>query len=139
MRIVVGEINQEPIEIKEDISASAWDISSFDVKFVDNININCRFVRIDRVIFADINVATRREIVCSRCLSQVGQSVRQDFKKNYDIGNLDGYLDIDEDIQEEILLNFPMKVLCSSSCRGLCSGCGVNLNYRECICQNRTG
>ena len=56
------------------------------------------------------------------------------FDLNYNLSNLGNYLDIDKDVREEMLLNFPMKVLCSEDCKGICSGCGANLNNQKCSC-----
>jgi uncharacterized protein len=37
-------------------------------------------------------------------------------------------------IEEQVLLALPTRPLCREDCRGLCSGCGVNLNSEECAC-----
>jgi uncharacterized protein len=37
--------------------------------------------------------------------------------------------------RETFILNMPSKTLCREDCRGLCSGCGVNLNYEKCRCK----
>ena len=38
--------------------------------------------------------------------------------------------------REIINLSIPIQVACVNSCKGLCSGCGVNLNFEECTCKN---
>ncbi len=43
-------------------------------------------------------------------------------------------LDLDLMVYEEIILDFPMKVLCEDDCKGLCSSCGTNLNKGVCGC-----
>lgn len=43
-------------------------------------------------------------------------------------------IDVDQLIAEQLFLVLPAKVLCSSSCRGLCPICGANLNYGDCGC-----
>jgi len=45
-----------------------------------------------------------------------------------------GEYDISQRIRESILLELPLKPLCSESCRGLCPMCGANLNETECDC-----
>lgn len=37
-------------------------------------------------------------------------------------------------IQEQILLQVPMKPLCRPDCKGLCGQCGANLNEGSCSC-----
>jgi len=46
-------------------------------------------------------------------------------------------LDVSEDIRAEILLEFPMNLLCSDECRGLCPECGQNLNEKSCSCRTQ--
>ena len=47
----------------------------------------------------------------------------------------DGAVDLSELARETFILNMPSKTLCREDCRGLCSGCGVNLNYEKCRCK----
>ncbi len=35
---------------------------------------------------------------------------------------------------EQLLLNVPIKVLCSEACRGICPRCGSDLNVEGCVC-----
>lgn len=37
-------------------------------------------------------------------------------------------------LREQILLEIPMKGLCSPHCKGLCPGCGTNMNVGSCSC-----
>jgi uncharacterized protein len=43
-------------------------------------------------------------------------------------------IDITHDLRDTILLAIPMKLLCSEECRGLCAGCGADLNVESCRC-----
>ena len=43
-------------------------------------------------------------------------------------------LDLGEALREYALLELPMRPLCKSDCRGLCAGCGVDLNVETCRC-----
>ena len=47
----------------------------------------------------------------------------------------DKELDISPMVVEELLVNLPMKSLCSDSCQGLCPACGFNRNEKACQCQ----
>ena len=53
---------------------------------------------------------------------------------------IDGYnLDVDLLIFDEILLGFPLKVLCKPDCEGICKTCGKNLNKESCDCEQSVG
>ena len=54
-------------------------------------------------------------------------------KLNYNIRDLEE-VDIRDNIREEVILDYPLKPLCKADCRGICPGCGVNLNIEECKC-----
>ena len=42
--------------------------------------------------------------------------------------------DLTELVLSDILIDFPVAVLCSDDCKGLCSICGKNLNEEACSC-----
>lgn len=88
-------------------------------------------------------------IPCSRCLEEVPTTIHFDIDKEFrieksaivdeEMENIDyliGFdLDIDKLIYGEILVNWPMKVLCKEDCKGICKVCGMNLNKGDCNCQ----
>ncbi|MCK4809603.1 MAG: DUF177 domain-containing protein [Candidatus Omnitrophica bacterium] len=137
MRVAIDNIDDKGLGIEEDIPASIWEIDSRDVKFVDKIHLNCNFLKVNKEILVKTKVVLSQIITCSRCLEEIKQQIIHNFDFHYNISALEDYLDMDNDIREEILLNFPMKVLCNSECKGICSGCGVNLNFEECKCGNK--
>ncbi|MBN1297720.1 DUF177 domain-containing protein, partial [bacterium] len=47
---------------------------------------------------------------------------------------IDDRIDICRVIAEQIVLQIPMKTLCSDDCKGLCSRCGADLNAGTCGC-----
>ncbi len=49
----------------------------------------------------------------------------------------DGMLDLDELVEEEVLLCFPMRVLCKPDCEGLCPKCGKPKRLGDCGCDLR--
>ncbi|MDD6572312.1 MAG: DUF177 domain-containing protein [Thermoflexaceae bacterium] len=88
-------------------------------------------------------------IPCARCLEAVKTPVDYVIERELDFNNedeqsderleemsyIDGYhLDVDKLVYSEILINIPLRVLCSKDCKGLCIKCGANLNKGECGC-----
>ena len=50
---------------------------------------------------------------------------------------MEGYhLNVDELVNNELLLDWPMKILCKDDCKGICRICGKNLNDGECGCDD---
>jgi len=103
-----------------------------------------------------VKIETETKVVlsvpCDRCLAEqrveipISSEVEVDFNASEEdrvndlneTDYIDGYdLDVDRMVYEEILLGFPMKVLCQDDCKGICKVCGANLNQGECGC-NRT-
>ena len=58
-------------------------------------------------------------------------------EENDDIILLDGdmQLDLEELLGDVFLLNMDTKNLCSQDCKGLCPGCGADLNREPCRCK----
>ena len=48
-------------------------------------------------------------------------------------------LDFGPAVLEILALAWPMQPRCQDSCRGLCPGCGTNLNAEQCGCESAAG
>jgi uncharacterized protein len=48
-------------------------------------------------------------------------------------------IEVDHLVAEQIFLALPVKVLCSEDCKGICPGCGANLNEEPCRCKADRG
>ena len=46
----------------------------------------------------------------------------------------EGVIDLNLLVNDAVMLNLPIKHLCSEDCRGLCPICGIDLNQEECGC-----
>lgn len=87
---------------------------------------------------------------CARCLENVNGTFTLDFNRvvaasgtlqNEDNDSYvvvkNGLLDIDRELVEDLLLEFPMKLLCKENCKGICPKCGKNLNKNSCDCDKK--
>lgn len=92
-------------------------------------------------------------IDCDRCLAPISMPVEQSFDLLYipplraaeerELGDDDlsvafyqhQVIDLDDLVREQIELALPMGRLCSEECKGLCPGCGANLNQQPCGCR----
>ena len=89
---------------------------------------------------------------CARCLSPVEGQFSLTLEKTVApkdlLGDItedklddfaiieDGFLDMDEQLLEQLEMEFPMRFLCREDCKGLCPKCGKNLNEGECDCDH---
>ena len=48
-------------------------------------------------------------------------------------------IEVDRLVAEQLFLALPVKVLCGEECKGLCPGCGANLNEETCRCKADSG
>jgi len=111
MKIAVNSIADTKIRLAKDIPAQSWEMDSPEVRFIDAVHIECDCFRVSEEIMVEAKVTTQREVTCSRCLALVKQITTQSFNRGYSLRELGEYLDLTGDIREEILLNFPMKIL----------------------------
>jgi uncharacterized protein len=99
-------------------------------------------------------LAAEVEAECGRCLAPFTFAVRPEFdyylvprrqveewaeveidetaKREVEVDSLE--LDLLHLAREQVRLALPMKPLCADTCRGICSGCGVDLNREPCTC-----
>lgn len=47
-------------------------------------------------------------------------------------------IDLGEILREELVLAMPSKPLCRDACKGICAGCGAELNSEPCTCVAQT-
>jgi uncharacterized protein len=47
-------------------------------------------------------------------------------------------IEVDQLVAEQIFLALPVKVLCREDCKGICPGCGANLNEEDCRCKTES-
>ncbi|MFG6320928.1 MAG: DUF177 domain-containing protein [Lachnospiraceae bacterium] len=90
-------------------------------------------------------------LACDRCLQDVDYTFDLSFDNEVvspdytgegtDEGDslefMEGYhLNVDELVNNELLLDWPMKILCKDDCKGICKVCGKNLNDGDCGCDD---
>jgi uncharacterized protein len=95
------------------------------------------------------------KVVCDRCLNFFEKEVKADFKlfftpparydtkaeielleEDLETGFFNGeVINLDDIFREQLYLTLPIKSLCREECRGLCPGCGVDLNMQNCQCK----
>ena len=79
---------------------------------------------------------------CTRCLNETTKDYAVEISESVDNDNPDGYplkndtVDLTKIVDDAIMINNPTNFLCKEDCKGICLGCGVNLNDGKCKCNN---
>jgi uncharacterized metal-binding protein YceD (DUF177 family) len=102
---------------------------------------------------ARIDIAGEVKTFCSRCLNPMTHQVKLTLDTQYlpalpgmsdhleeervssEIGYYKKSIFLGEYIVSELVLSFPIRYICSPDCKGLCPGCGADLNNAPCTCE----
>jgi uncharacterized protein len=164
MKISVDEIPQSPKEIKfsesiEELNEIYRRSKNRDFAFPPLLEVELVYYRSGSQLFFSGNFHGRFTGYCSRCLENYGFTLAKGFdfvltpnpaksergaeELQADELGLSFYstdeIDLTPLIMEQVMLAMPTKPLCSDECRGLCGGCGANLNTEPCDCSTATG
>lgn len=159
MKIPVEQITQSPKEIMfsekiEELNALFAKEKYRDFHFPPVLHGSLVYYRSGQELFFHGAFGGEFEGCCSRCLTNYLFDVEKSFDlvlvpdparaerkveelKREELG-LSYYssdmIELAPLIEEQVLLALPTRPLCREDCRGLCGGCGVNLNSEECAC-----
>ncbi|MFA5155938.1 MAG: DUF177 domain-containing protein [Candidatus Omnitrophota bacterium] len=134
MKIKVRQIPFEGLVLEETISPQSLDLETDEVRFRGNIKIRAVVSRITNALAVKADLTAPVRMRCSRCLADVDIELKKKLELNYQVSTAQETVDIDQDIREEIILDYPMHLLCKPDCKGLCPRCGGSLNEGGCIC-----
>jgi len=98
------------------------------------------------LLVVSCHVSAKVVAPCDRCLEDTCVEVESDVEQVYswgeDVADEEitflpagvSKLDVKPLILEGIICGTPMRIICTSECKGLCPSCGVNLNQGMCSC-----
>jgi len=162
VKIAVDKIAETPKDIRfseeiEELNLIYKEDQNRDFRFPAFLDVNLVYYRSGREIFFQGSFCGTIEGFCGRCLRSYSFAIEKDFTfvlTSEPFSSKSGELNQDEMglsfcaaeeinlspfIREQVLLALPMRPLCKDNCRGLCAGCGVNLNEEPCLCSSSPG
>ena len=157
MKIAVDQVTESPKDIRflenlEELNRLYAEEGMRDFRFPPFLEVNLVYYRSGREIFFSGWFGAALDGSCARCLEYYSFLVERNFdfvltpdplpgkarELNRDEMGLSFYtskeIDLSPLIREQLLLALPTRPLCDEGCRGLCAGCGVNLNDGPCLC-----
>jgi len=164
MKLPVDDIPQSPREIHfseriEDLNQLYPRGNVRDFRFPQVLKIDLVYYRSGRELFFNGRFEGIFAGCCSRCLEGFSFNIDRNFDfvlspdpgksergaeelRREDLG-LSFYateeINLTPLITEQVMLALPTRPLCSDDCRGLCGGCGANLNDEPCACSATVG
>ena len=162
-RIHIERIKEEGLVLEfeerpESFPVLAEMIQKGECEFVAPVRTALRAIRIDDMVEVEGNIDTSVRLTCGRCLKEFEIPLKTPFaltfahqgagtKENYDRDNVElsaedmgliyfqgEEINLQDGIQEYVVMTFPLRALCMETCRGLCPGCGADLNDGDCGC-----
>jgi len=149
MKIDITEIlryDGASLDIESSEPLEGFDSIEGEYEFNVPVNFKGRLLNENGIIKLDGRLTTDYTVKCCRCLKELKRKldigineifVEKNAQTDSDTYTYEGnYIEIDKVLIDNIVLNLPMKQLCSEECRGFCPKCGSNLNERECGCKD---
>lgn len=148
--LFVSDGKEKTYQVPLEMDTFAQNGGAYPILEKSEVTLNARHEK-DRQVTLTGKVNLTVEFPCDRCLGPVAYPFALGFEKELDMNAsyqdrvdaldeqpfIDGYsIDVDLLVYGELLVNLPMKVLCSESCKGICNRCGANLNTEQCQCDN---
>ncbi|MGD2098034.1 MAG: DUF177 domain-containing protein [Desulfobacterales bacterium] len=130
-------------------------------EFRKPLKISVKAFRIRELYEVEGRFETQIRLSCSRCLKEFDTPLASDFALTYtrevpglmdvldekeielkleDVGLLyfrGEEINLQQGIQEQVVMAFPVQPLCAQDCKGLCPQCGSDLNLKQCGCSQK--
>ena len=140
IRINTADIGPDGLNVSETEDAAFLELDEaggFPCEVIGKVryDLNASLARQDLLVTGSATVRIKTQ--CALCLKEItveaGSKEICIFREKVP----DAIVDITDDIREDILLSIPDRFKCSEDCKGLCPGCGADLNEEPCRCQKR--
>ena len=133
-----------PFDFELDLSQVEWNGQR---PFSHAVHVTGRVRNMAGAMLLNARLSSVLSLVCDRCARPFEREKTVEYEtllafelangESDDIVllNEDGELELDELMREVFLLEMDTKNLCSEHCKGLCPGCGADLNTESCRCK----
>jgi len=164
LRIRIDDILDDGLSLKFEEKSQAFPVlykmtRAGECEFLAPLKTRLRVFQVHSIIVMEGQVETIVRLCCSRCLKEYETPLETRFALTYtnelpeiekayseeeaELSDSEAGLmlfqgdeiDLQEAIQEQVVMAFPVPSLCNEGCKGLCPRCGTNLNDGDCNCE----
>lgn len=136
MKVTISEIPPDGLDLRETYDAREWDVERPGIAYKTPIDVEAHVIKVEQEVFASVRAAGVMDQECARCLAHFEVPLKLKTELDYDVKGVRS-IEISEDVRQEIMLGYPLKILCREECKGFCPTCGQNLNEKECNCRRQ--
>ena len=139
MKINVKRIPPDGEALSGSDPATIMDLDEPDVHFEHEVEYQFLAQIQGNALLVTGRVCTPATLRCSRCLRAFERPL--DVKQFVYHKELHGedFVDLTDQMREDIILELPQRALCAEDCKGLCPHCGKDLNQGSCRCKQSRG
>ncbi len=149
MIIIVAQIPEDGLDLDITLPVDDIDLSNVNGSLETDVEYKGSVHRFSTGCIVSGTVRSAWKLPCARCLETFSFPVSEEFRIfltreltededeeiDMDVSELlSDEINLIHILREQLILQIPMKPICSQSCRGLCSSCGNNLNSEDCNC-----
>lgn len=134
MKIFINQVPAEGLVLEEEIKPGELDLETELIKYRSNLKVRAQVSRVISALIVKLDMRADLLALCSRCLADFQWQFYKEAVLNFPLDGDSTVIDLNPDIREEVMLDYPMKPLCKQSCKGLCQKCGKNKNEGGCPC-----
>jgi uncharacterized protein len=154
MLITEQELELHRIVVSKVYAPDALDYQGVEFRQAGPLNLEAVAELLGSEIHIRGKLCTRLEACCDRCLVKIEMpidcafdlfyrpmatiAVEEEIEIREDELEVGFYpesgIALEDVVMEQVILAFPMKVVCQPNCLGLCPTCGVNRNLEKCQC-----
>ena len=119
--------------------ATIMDFEDPEVRFEHDVEYQVHAQVQGNALLVSGTLTTPVTLRCSRCLKTFQRPIRvKEFVVHRELHG-DDFVDLTDNLREDIILELPQRALCQTDCQGLCPVCGKDLNEGECRCKSSQG
>lgn len=113
MRIHIKDIRPEGISVAYEMTSAEVGLTDQDyLYFVGPLCVTARLERIENTVLAKVKVRGHYKSFCSRTLVNVERDWVNEFLLDFSVTPSTEYIDLNDDVRQEVILALPVKVLC---------------------------
>lgn len=140
IRINIADIGPDGLEMDgtEDAAFLELDVAGgFPCEVLDDVHYHLHASLAGPDLLVTGKAAVRIKTQCALCLKELILEIGSEKICIFREKVPHEIVDITDDIREDILLAVPDRFKCSENCRGICTGCGADLNNEPCRCKKK--